>query len=119
MKDRRIENMVARLIEETSRENMVWRIGNAPSSLTKGTDHIIGIYFHGDFKNMHFALYEVRYKYFHDEEDFHWSSSNVLAVLDLQDRVVWEVSDVPEINELFADVSRKASGIDELLDYFR
>ncbi|NVZ50240.1 hypothetical protein HX792_07840 [Pseudomonas sp. B6002] len=119
MNDSRFSNMVARLIEETARGRMTWRLCDAPRNIFIGTEDVIGLYFEGVFKGTKFSIYELRYKHFTDEEIYYWSSTNVLAVVDNDDRVLWTQNNYREINELYDDVRRKASGVDRLLDYFR
>lgn len=119
MNDSRFSNMVARLIEETARGRMAWRLGEPPRSITIGTEDIVGLYFEGVFKGTKFSIYEVRYKHFQDEDIYYWNSTIFLAVVDNDDRVLWTQNNYREINELYDDVRRKASGVDRLLDYFR
>lgn len=119
MNDTRFANMVARLIEETARGRMSWRLGQAPRSIIDGTEDRIGLYFEGVFKETKFSIYELRFKNFTDEDAFNWSSTVVLAIVDYDDRVLWTQTNYRELYELYDDVRRKASGVDRLLDYFR
>ncbi|NIL19742.1 hypothetical protein [Pseudomonas sp. AN3A02] len=119
MSDARFSNMVTRLIEETARGRMIWQLNEAPVSISDGTEDKVGLYFEGRFKETRFSIYEVRYKHFTDEEAYYWSSTVVLAIVDYDDRVLWTQNNYREINELYDDVRRKASGVDRLLDYFR
>lgn len=118
MNDSRFANMVARLIEETALGRMNWRLRDAPRSIFVGTEDLIGLYFEGTFKGTRFAIYELRFKHFTDEEVFYWNSTVELAIVD-DDKVLWTQNNYREINELYDDVRRKASGVDRLLDYFR
>lgn len=119
MNDSRFSNMVARLIEETARGRMSWHLSNPPRNITDGTEDLVNLYFEGRFKGTPFAIYEIRYKSFTDEDSFYWASTVVLSILDEGDRVLWSQNNYKEINELYDDVRRKASGVDRLLDYFR
>lgn len=119
MNDTRFSNMVTRLIEETARGRMKWQLYEAPRSITVGTEDIVGLYFEGRFKDTKFSIYEIRYKHFSDEEVYYWNSTVALSIVDNNDRVLWTQSNYLEINELYEDVRRKASGVDKLLDYFR
>ncbi|MNF54657.1 hypothetical protein D3C76_774770 [compost metagenome] len=119
MSDPRISNMVTRLIEETVRGRVVWRIADVPETITLGTNDIFTLFVETNFRDTRFAMYEVRYKHYTDEYDYYWNEKVILAILDSEDRVLWPISGTPEIYELFADVRQKVAGVDQLLNYFR
>jgi hypothetical protein len=96
-----------------------WRLKDVPKSVLEGTEDRAGLYFEGKFKDTRFAIYEIRYKNYTDEDIYYWSSTIVLAIVDFDDKILWYENNYKEINELYEDVRRKASGVDKLLDYFR
>ena len=119
MNDPRVSNLVARLIEETVRGRVVWHVNDVPRSITSGSDNIFTLFVETIFRDIRFAMYEMRFRKYTDEDEYYWCETVFLSVLDDDDRVLWPIQESAEINELFADVRRKVAGIDQLLNYFR
>lgn len=120
MSDPRVVNLLISLIEETTRGRLPWRACEAPSAFTYATNDVFYFYAESNFRGTRFALYELRYRHYYDDQEYYWNSSVQLAVLDDFDRVLWQIDNgVPELTELYNDVRRKISGIDGLLDQFR
>ena len=120
MRDVKAVNMAVRLMEETSLGRIQWKLGDVPSGLTTGTENVFTLFVETEFKQTRIAMYQVRYKYYHDEDEWSWAEVVVLAILDDYDRVLWESeSDEPEIRELYRIVRRNVSGVNKLLNYFR
>lgn len=120
MIDRRVQNLLLSLIEETSRGRLSWLPNEAPSAMTLATDDVFYFYADTNFRGTRFAIYEIRYRQYFDESEFYWNSKVNLAVLDVFDRVLWQIDgEISEVIELYDDVRRKLSGIDGLLDQFR
>lgn len=120
MTDTRITNMLVGLIEDTVRGRLSWLSQEVPRILSAGSDDIFTFYATAVFRGARFAAFEYRYRYFTDEESFYWTAGCNIAVLDDEDRVLWDVgSDVPEVQELIVQIKRKLSGIDSLLNQFR
>jgi hypothetical protein len=120
MRDVKAINMAVRLMEETSLGRIKWRLGDVPIDLTIGTENKFSLFVETAFKETRIAMYQVKYKYYHDEDQWSWSETIVIAILDDHDRVLWESeSDEAEIRELYRIVRRNVSGVNKLLDYFR
>ncbi|MCP1474066.1 hypothetical protein ABIA54_001847 [Pseudomonas sp. EB276 TE3739] len=120
MKNSTARNMVVRLIEETSRRSIRWAVSDVPLTIKQGTNNYFPLFVETRFKGKRIALYEVKYRHYTDEEEFYWSYTNVIAILDENDRVLWEYDGVEkEMRELFADVRRSITDVDTLLNYFR
>ncbi|MEI8573037.1 hypothetical protein J0667_13895 [Methylomonas sp. WH-1] len=110
--------LVTKLIRFTNENKIQWNIKDPPSSITRGTDDIVPIYFEAKYKDKYVAIYQQRYQSFYPEnESFYWSERIVFAVLDAQDRVLWECADhSPALIDLMNTVREKSAGIDNLLD---
>lgn len=117
--DPRIVNMVARLIEETATGGLVWRIGDVPRTMTLGSNNVFTLFVETNFRGTRFAVYEMRSRHFTDVDEYYWVDAVVFAVLDQQDRVLWQMTGTAEVYELFNDVRRRVAGVDKLLNYFR
>ncbi|WP_129586925.1 hypothetical protein [Pseudomonas frederiksbergensis] len=120
MMDSSTKKMVVRLIEETSTRRLRWQIKDAPNPVTVGSDDVIPLYFECDFKSQNLCVYKVRVKKYIDGRDHYWNESLVIGILDHESRLVWmyEGND-SELSELFSDVRRSVSNVDQFLSYFR
>lgn len=119
MRDRTAANMAVRLLEETVKGGVQWSITDVPRNIREGTGNVHPLFVETNFKGSRIALYEERYRHFIDEDNFYWSARVCMAVLDEADRVLWEVWDEPEINELYRVTREKVAGVGRLLNYFR
>lgn len=110
--------LITKLIRLTNDDKLEWGIKDPPYSIARGTDDVIPLFFEAKYKDKWVAVYQKRYQEFYpDTETFYWTEKIVLAVLDDQDRVLWESSmHSPGLVDLFNTVREKSAGIDELLD---
>lgn len=111
---------VAKLVEkvtwETVSGKVEWRFSNPPGQLTQGTSDIISVYVTCSYKNQRLAVFEKRYKYYSDFDDWSWSFINVFAILDFSGRVIFETEKAEvSINNLFNLARDNASGVDEII----
>lgn len=112
---------VARLVEkvtwETVSGKIEWRFSNPPSQITQGTSDVISVYVTCSYKNQRLAVFEKRYKYYADIDDWSWSVLNVFAILDFTGRVIFESEKAEvSINNLFNLARDNASGVDEIIN---
>lgn len=110
--------LITKLIRFTNENKIQWEIKDPPSSIIRGTDDIVPIYFEAKYKDKYVAIYQQRFQGFiPDTESFYWSERIVFAVLDAQDRVLWESAEnSPALIDLMDTVREKSAGIDDLLD---
>ncbi|MCC5044726.1 MULTISPECIES: hypothetical protein [Xanthomonas] len=116
--DSKALSLIVTLNRMTATGKISWEISDPPRSLVRGTDDIVPLYFTCTYKGQHLGLFERRFKEFSGEfEELYWTSSIVLAIIDLEDRVVWEVSDnYSAMRDLFETVKRRMANVDKLLD---
>lgn len=118
--DSSTKKMIIRLIEETSTGRISWVVGDAPQSVTQGTDDVFPLYFEVVFKGKNLCIYEAKAKKYIDDRDHYWNESIVLGILDIDGRVVWEYEGNDTVlRELFSDVRRSVADVDQFLSYFR
>lgn len=110
--------LVIKLIRLTNSEKIHWEIKKPPRSITTGSDDVIPIYYEAKYKDKYVAIYPQRYQEFSiDTESFYWCERIVFAVLDIEDHVLWEITDYfPALKDLLDTVREKSVGIDNLLD---
>lgn len=116
--DDRITSLIVKLNKQTSLEQLEWEVHDAPRAILRGTDDYIPIFMSCTYKGKRFGLYEHRYQAYDGEhERFYWTNRIVLAILDREDRVLWETpSQIPALFDLFETVRKRVSNIDGILD---
>lgn len=109
--------LITKLIRETSKGNVKWEVEHAPSPLCHETEQSVPLYLQAEYKGKTLGLYELRAKYFTDEDEFHWTQSVGLCIVDRAGRVLWELRDPSlALFDLFNTAREQASGIDDILD---
>lgn len=109
--------LIARILRSTINGQINWQSKDPPDSLVRGTDDFVPIFFEASYKNKFVALFERRTRHYDGERDaFFWTQEIWFAILDFEDRVLWETSQSPALLDLHSAVTAKAAGIDELLD---
>ncbi|MUH95237.1 hypothetical protein GNP63_01550 [Aliivibrio fischeri] len=109
--------LITKLIRETASNNVTWNVSNPPRALVLATEDEIYTYFQADYKDKVVAIFERKSKYFIDEHEFYWTSSDVFAVLDNENRILLEFSQIsPALRDLFSTVREQVADLDSLLD---
>lgn len=120
MKDRIANNLVMRLLEETSRRGVSWSVEDVPSPIERGSNFIIPIFLETSYQGQRIAVYEVKYKQFVDEYDYYWAGAVSISILDGAGRTLWKYEgDDPELEELLNDARRSLAEVDSFLHQFR
>lgn len=116
--EEKITALLVKLNRLTSMDKLQWHVEDAPRSLSRGTDDIIPIFMRARYKDKRFGLYQQRYQSYDGERDrFYWSEREVLAIIDFDDRVLWQTSrNYSALSDLFETAQRKVSNVDELID---
>ncbi len=116
--DNRILELIVKLTRLTTEGVIIWTISDATHPIIVGTDNIVQISFITEFQGKRIAIYQKRVPYFSGEyERVFWSELIVLAMLDEQNRVLWENSEEsPALNNLFEVVREQSSGINDFID---
>lgn len=109
--------LATKLIRETNSGKLEWEMNDPPVEMTEGTDDFIPLFFKTKYKDKWIAIFENRYQGIDlDTESLYWTKRIVLAVLDSENRVLWESRErSPALNDLLDTVREKYSGIDDLL----
>lgn len=115
MSDVTLKNkLIEQLMRESLSGNLNWVPKKAPIALAAATDNYIPLYLEAFFKNATIGLYEVRYKYYTDEETFHWSEMGGICVMKYGDLIAWKIEEnSPALRELIQIAGEKASGLEQ------
>lgn len=120
MRDRIANNLVMKLLEETSRRSISWSVEDVPTPIERGSNFIVPIFLETVYQGQRIAVYEIKYKRFVDEFEFYWAGVVNISVLDESGRTLWKYEgDDPELNELLNDARRSLSTVDSFLNQFR
>ena len=116
--DKKTTALLVKLNRLTSMDKLRWSVREPPASLSQGTNDFIPFYMEGVFKGQRFAIFQQRYQVFDvDREQTYWSEREVLAILDMHRRVLWETTQRSSaLSDLFSTARRKVANIDEILD---
>lgn len=116
MQDSPKDLLITRVLRETLKQQLVWRIKSPPSALTDTTESVIPLYFETQFKGERIGLYESRFKHYTDYDEYHWSGTIGFCIIKTPALVVWQVEEnSPALSNLFALVREQVSGIQDLL----
>lgn len=116
--DDKITSLVVKLNKLTSLKQLDWEVQEAPRAILRGTDDHIPIFMTCTYKGKHFGLYEHRYQEYDGEHSrYYWTNRIVLAILDREDRALWETpSQIPALFDLFETVRTRVSNVDDILN---
>lgn len=114
----RLTSLIVKLNRLTALDEIKWSVAEPPRSVDRGTDDYIPLFFTTEFKGQRFALFQQRYQQYDGEHDnFYWTERLTLAILDSEDRMLWEYSGPSSsLYDLLATVRAKVANIDKLLD---
>ena len=120
MRDRIANNLVMKLLEETSRRSISWVVNDVPRPIELGANFVVPIFLEAIFQGQRIAVYEIKYKRYVDEFDFYWAGAVNISVLDDMGRTLWKYEgDDPELYELLNDARRSLTTVDSFLNQFR
>ncbi|CAI4158165.1 conserved hypothetical protein [Alteromonas macleodii] len=110
------EQLVTQLIRETNDGNVRWRVKPPPYSLNQATENYVPLYIETDYRDARIGVYELRQKYFTDVDEYHWTETLGICIVQESETVVWQVEEYsPALKELFNMARHQASGISSIL----
>jgi len=108
--------LVTQLIRETISGAASWQLVTPPYSLGQATENFVPLYLECQYKGARIGIYEVRQKNFTDVDEYYWSESLGICIVNEQDVVVWQAEEYsPALRELFQMARHQASGIRNIL----
>ena len=116
--EEKITSLIVKLNKLTALDQLTWEVEDAPRTILRGTDDHIPLYMTTKYKNQRFGLYQHRFQsYDGDRDRLYWSERLILAILDREDRVLWETpGQYSSLFDLFETARKKVSNIEILLD---
>ena len=112
----RVNQLVMQLLRDTNAGNVTWRSGDAPDYFNYATNDVISEYYTARYFDVDVAVYEARYKYFHDEDNYTWSADARFAII--RDGLVVhdQRHSSPALYNLLISVRGAAGGLNSILD---
>jgi len=111
-----IIQLITQLNRYTLNGSISWRRDDAPYNIIHGSDSYIPLFFSVNFNGTKFGIYEEKYRYYTDVDEFYWTSQIVLCILDDNNLEVWKYKErFSVLNDLFDNVRYKQSGIEDIL----
>jgi len=109
-----VSMLIKQMTWETVDGKLSWEFSSPPQILSSGTSDLINVYVACRYAGRQtIGLYEKKYKYFLDEENYCWSSAIVFVMFDDFGRIIFESKEPDvQVNNLFEVAKDKASGID-------
>jgi hypothetical protein len=116
--DERMTALLVKLNKLTSMGKLVWHRATPPAAIARGADQHISTFATATYRDTRFGIFQQRYQSYDGERDrFYWSERVVLAILDAQGNVLWELANnSPALADLFDKVRSKVAGVDKILD---
>ncbi|OQS40804.1 hypothetical protein [Chromobacterium haemolyticum] len=116
--DEKMTTLIVKLNKLTSQKKIFWYVKEPPRTILRGTDDHIPLFMMAKYKDQYFAIYQHRYQDFSVEfENFYWSEKIVLAIIDIDGHVLWEVrEETSALYDLFETVRRQISKIDSVIE---
>lgn len=110
------EQLLTQLIRETLSGNIFWSTNQPPYYFRQATENFVPLYFEANYKNTRIGIYEIRSKYYKDEDEYYWSENFGICIVQDPETVVWRVEEYsPSLRELFNLAQHQASGLNKLL----
>jgi hypothetical protein len=116
--DDKTTTLLVKLNRLTSLGKINWAVERPPTAIVRGTDDHIPIFMSAFYKGKMFGIFPQRYQSYDGEhERFYWSERLVLAILDEDENIVWEIANNSSaLYDLFETVRRKVAGVDDIID---
>ncbi|PAA96797.1 hypothetical protein [Serratia fonticola] len=110
-----IIQLITQLNRHTLNGTISWLRDDAPYNITHGSDSYIPLFFSVLFNGAKFGIYEEKYKYFTDIDEYYWLSQVVLCILDESNLEVWKYNaNISVLKDLFDNIRYKQSGIEDI-----
>ncbi|UQY34263.1 hypothetical protein K8U54_21545 [Pseudomonas fulva] len=110
------EQLITQLIRETLSSSIVWKVQQPPYSLRSATENFVPLYLQCQYRGRAIGLYELRQKYFTDEDSYFWTETLGICIVQDDEYVVWQIEEYsPSLKELFQMARHQAAGIRNIL----
>ena len=113
------EQLSNNLLKDTHLNIVKWSLTQPPYNLTNQSDDYISIYLETEYKGKTIGLFEKRYKYYTDIDEYVWAAEDSLCIVESSNRQrisIWEGNGGKTTSDLLNLAKAQASGIHNLLE---
>lgn len=111
-----IVKLITQLNRHTLNGTIIWRRDDVPYNVTHGSDSYIPLFYSAEFNGAKFGIYEEKYKYYTDVDEYYWLSQVVICTVDHSNLEVWKYNDrLSVLNDLYENIRYKQSGIEDII----
>ncbi|WP_345871477.1 hypothetical protein [Shewanella algae] len=116
--DNQKDQLITQVLRETLSRSITWSVMTPPSALAHATQNFIPLYIETDFRGKRIGIYECRFRNYTDYDEFYWSETLGICIVQDPDIVVWQVEEYsPALRELFQLAREQAAGLGDLLNF--
>ncbi|WP_336346558.1 hypothetical protein [Pseudomonas monsensis] len=112
----RVNQLVMQLLRDTNSGLVNWHSTTAPDYFDFATDDVISEYYTAQYFDVEVAVYEARYKYYFDEDNYTWSADARFAIMRNGMVVHDQRHSSPALSNLLVSVRGAAGGLNSILD---
>ena len=113
--DDQIERLLMQLVRDTSIGIVRWALTEPHFYLRNATEDHVVAHFGVIYNGLELGVYETRYKYWHDEDAFHWSVGIGFSVVMNGSLVVDYRKTSASLNQLFDMARTQSMDFDSIL----
>jgi len=111
------QELAKKLTRETNSGSLKWVSSTIPDSFKDGTEYKFPFCYICKFKGQTIGIYEKRFKYFTDEDEYYWTAEIGLYFLKNHNEVSWHYAEQSKIFlDLYESVVEQSSNIANVLD---
>jgi len=113
--DDQIERLLMQLVRETSVGNVRWSLTEPHYFLNNATDDLVVANFGASYGDLSVGVYEARYKYWRDEDEFYWCSEIRFSVAKYDSLIVDYRKSSAALQQLYEMARTQVMDFDSLL----
>ncbi|MBM1191575.1 hypothetical protein [Pseudomonas weihenstephanensis] len=112
--DSDVERFLVQLVRETSIGNLSWSITPPHYFLENATEDLIPLNIGASYNGLQVSVYEARYKYYRDEDEWFWTSEIRFSIVKNDTLVVDYRRPSAPLQQLFEMARSQAVGFDSI-----
>ena len=116
MKQEKVTKLILRLIKLTKNNEIEWTSISLRNSQLLGGEQSLGLAYKASLENGIFRLYRYKYRVWRDEDNYDWSDSIRLELLDVEGNTEYEFEYENSMEDLYNIVREQSSSANTIID---
>ena len=116
MKQEKVTKLILRLIKLTKNNEIEWTSISLRNSQLLGGEQSLGLAYKASLENGNFRLYRYKYRVWRDEDNYDWSDSIRLELLDVEGNTEYEFEYENSMEDLYNIVREQSSSANTIID---